>query len=160
RNVTAVVLDLLAEKNELWLFDCGEATQHQLLYTTLKPRKVTKIFISHLHGAHIFGLPGFLCSRSFQDGTEPLTIYEPKGITQCVQTTLGSSTTHLTCPMHYIDLENSGHVYQDDSVRGDCLELDQVSQSFGYRIIEKDKLGALQTEILQALVIQPGPIYQ
>ena len=160
RNVTAVVLDLLAEKNELWLFDCGEATQHQLLYTTLKPRKVTKIFISHLHGDHIFGLPGFLSSRSFQDGTEPLTIYGPKGIKQFVETTLGISTTHLTYPIHYIELENSGHVYQDDSFTVDCLELDHGIQSFGYRIIEKDKLGSLQTEKLQALGIQPGPIYQ
>ncbi|CAM5230446.1 Ribonuclease Z [Lysinibacillus sphaericus] len=59
----------------MWLFDCGEATQHQILHTSLKPRKVTKIFITHLHGDHIFGLPGFLSSRSFRGGDEPLTIY-------------------------------------------------------------------------------------
>src|SRR5699024_12638336 len=122
RNVTAVVLDLLAEKNELWLFDCGEATQHQLLYTTLKPRKVTKIFISHVHGDHIFGLTGFLSRRSFQDGTEPLTLYGRKGIRQFVETTLGISTSHLTYPIHYIVLENSGEVSPAESFIVDGLD--------------------------------------
>ena len=60
RNVSALALKLLDELNEVWLFDCGEATQHQILETSLKPRKITKIFITHLHGDHIFGLPGFI----------------------------------------------------------------------------------------------------
>lgn len=71
RNVSALALKLLDELNEVWLFDCGEATQHQILETSLKPRKITKIFITHLHGDHIFGLPGFLSSRSFQGAISP-----------------------------------------------------------------------------------------
>lgn len=160
RNVTAMVLNLLAEKNELWLFDCGEATQHQLLYTTLKPRKVTKIFITHLHGDHIFGLPGFLSSRSFQGGTEPLTIYGPKGIKQIVETTLSLSTTHLTYPIHYKEIDTNGFVCEDESFTVDCIELDHGIQSFGYRVQEKDKPGSLKIEKLRALNIQPGPIFQ
>ena len=70
RNTQAIALKMLDERNEIWLFDCGEATQHQILNTTIKPRKITKIFITHLHGDHIFGLPGFLSSRSFQSSDE------------------------------------------------------------------------------------------
>lgn len=88
RNVSSLALRLLEERNAIWLFDCGEATQHQILHTTIRPRKVEKIFITHLHGDHIFGLPGFLSSRSFQGGDEPLTIYGPKGIKDFVQTAL------------------------------------------------------------------------
>src|SRR5699024_395937 len=80
RNVTSIALKLLEERNAIWLFDCGEATQHQILHTTIKPRKIEKIFITHLHGDHIFGLPGFIGSRSFQGGETELTIYGPKGI--------------------------------------------------------------------------------
>ena len=54
RNVTSVALKLLEELNEIWLFDAGEATQHQILHTTIRPRKVTKIFITHLHGDHLW----------------------------------------------------------------------------------------------------------
>ena len=58
RNVSSLVLKLLDEINEVWMFDCGEGTQRQILETTIKPRKVKKIFITHMHGDHIFGLPG------------------------------------------------------------------------------------------------------
>ena len=49
RNVASVALKLLDERNSVWLFDCGEGTQHQILQTTLKPRKIEKIFITHMH---------------------------------------------------------------------------------------------------------------
>ena len=62
RNVSSLALKLLDEINEVWLFDCGEGTQNRILETTIRPRKVSKIFITHLHGDHIFGLPGFLSS--------------------------------------------------------------------------------------------------
>lgn len=88
RNVTSIALKLLEERNSIWLFDCGEGTQQQILHTTLKPRKIEKIFITHLHGDHIFGLPGLLSSRSFQGGDEPLVVYGPKGIREYVLTSL------------------------------------------------------------------------
>jgi ribonuclease Z len=68
RNVTSIALQLLEERKAIWLFDCGEATQHQILHTPIKPRKIEKIFITHLHGDHIYGLPGLISSRSFQGG--------------------------------------------------------------------------------------------
>ena len=49
RNVSSLALKLLDELNEIWLFDCGEATQHKILHTTLKPRKINKVFITHMH---------------------------------------------------------------------------------------------------------------
>ena len=97
RNTQAIALKMLDERNEIWLFDCGEATQHQILNTTIKPRKITKIFITHLHGDHIFGLPGFLSSRSFQSSDEQtdLELYGPVGIKDFVLTALRISGSRL-----------------------------------------------------------------
>ena len=82
--------NFLDEINEVWLFDCGEGTQNRILETTIRPRKVSKIFITHLHGDHIFGLPGFLSSRAFQANEEQtdLEIYGPQGIKSFVLTSL------------------------------------------------------------------------
>lgn len=160
RNVSALILNLLQEINELWLFDCGEATQHQILRTSLKPRKITKIFISHLHGDHIFGLPGLLSSRSFLDGDEALTIYGPVGIKSFVETSLRVSQTHLTYPIHFVELKDEGIVFENERFIIHNIKLDHNITSFGFRITEKDQLGELLVDKLLALGIKPGPIFR
>ena len=112
RNVSSLALKLLEERKAVWLFDVGEATQHQILQTTIRPRKIEKIFITHLHGDHIFGLPGLLSSRSFQGGTEPLTIYGPKGIKEYVQVALRVSESRLSYPIKFVELTDDGEIFQ------------------------------------------------
>ncbi|HHY73134.1 MAG TPA: ribonuclease Z [Bacillus bacterium] len=159
RNVSAIALDLPQERGTTWLFDCGEATQHQILHTAIKPRKIEKIFITHLHGDHIFGLPGLLGSRSFQDGTSQLTIYGPKGIKEYVEVSLKVSSTHLKYPLEIVEIEE-GIIFEDNQFIVEAGKLEHGIQSFGYRIIEKDSRGALQVDKLKELGISPGPIYQ
>jgi ribonuclease Z len=159
RNVTSIALKLLAERNSIWLFDCGEATQQQILHTTLKPRKIDKIFITHLHGDHIFGLPGLISSRSFQGGESPLTIYGPKGIKNFILTSLKVSGTHLRFQLKFNELEESGTVFEDAQFKVSCLPLEHGIESFGYRIEESDHQGSLQVEKVKELGIPFGPLY-
>ncbi len=159
RNVSALVLDLLQQSNSMWLFDCGEGTQHQILHTTIKPRKINKIFITHLHGDHIFGLPGFLSSRSFQGGDQPLTIYGPPGIKQFVQTSLSVSESHLSYPLHIIEFEE-GLVCEDNLFSVYCKKLEHGIPSYGFRIEEKDSKGPLLVHKLKEAGIEPGPVYR
>ncbi|KRN02795.1 beta-lactamase superfamily hydrolase [Levilactobacillus senmaizukei DSM 21775 = NBRC 103853] len=159
RNVTSTALRLLDERNSVWLFDVGEATQHQILRTTLKPRKIDKIFITHLHGDHIFGLPGLLSSRSFQGGNEPLTIYGPKGIRNFVEVSLRVSETKLSYKIHYQELSSDGMIFEDQKFRVYAQHLDHRIECFGYRIVEKDHPGELQVDRLRADQIPSGPIY-
>lgn len=161
RNVTAIMLNLLQEINELWMFDCGEATQHQILHTRLKPRKINKIFITHLHGDHIFGLPGLLSSRSFLGGdNDDVTIYGPKGIRQYVETSLQISGTTPAYTMHFVEVEKAGVLFEEEHFTVETVFLDHNIESIGYKIIEKDKLGELNVEKLKLAGIKPGPIYR
>ena len=121
RNTQAIALKMLDERNEIWLFDCGEATQHQILNTTIKPRKITKIFITHLHGDHIFGLPGFLSSRSFQSSDEQtdLELYGPVGIKDFVLTALRISGSRLAYRINFHEIDSAGKIFEDDSFDDD-----------------------------------------
>lgn len=159
RNVSAVALSLLQELNSIWLFDCGEATQHQILHTTIKPRKINKIFITHLHGDHIFGLPGLLSSRSFQGGNEPCTVYGPPGIKNFIETSLEISCTHLTYPLEIVEY-TEGKLFEDEKFIVDCQRLDHGIPSYGFRIVEKDRPGELLVDKLIDDGIKPGPIYR
>ncbi|MCD5323102.1 MULTISPECIES: ribonuclease Z [Pontibacillus] len=159
RNVTSIALQLLQERGATWLIDCGEATQHQILNTSIRPRRIEKIFITHLHGDHIFGLPGLLGSRSFQGGTTPLEIYGPRGIKAFIETALSISSTRLTYDLQIHEIDE-GKIYEDDQFTITCKKLDHGILSYGYSFEEKDKPGELLVKQLQKSGIQPGPIYQ
>ncbi|QSS98567.1 ribonuclease Z [Pontibacillus sp. ALD_SL1] len=159
RNVSSIALQLLQERGSTWLIDCGEATQHQILNTSIRPRRIEKIFITHLHGDHIFGLPGFLGSRSFQGGTTPLEIYGPRGIKTFIETALSVSSTRLTYDINIHEIEE-GKIYEDDQFVISCKKLDHGILSYGYAFEEKDKPGELLVEQLKEKGVQPGPIYQ
>ena len=159
RNVTSIALKLLDERNEVWLFDCGEGTQMQILRTSIRPRKIEKIFITHLHGDHIFGLPGLLSSRSFQGGDTPLEIYGPKGIETFIKTSLAVSQTRLGYALKFIELTENQPIFEDQQFSVYTKKLDHGIDSFGYRVVEHDHKGELQVDKLKELAIPAGPIY-
>ena len=159
RNVSSLALRMLNERGAVWLFDCGEATQHQILHTSLKPRRIEKIFITHLHGDHIFGLPGLLGSRSFQGGELPLTVYGPTGIKEFIQVSLGISGTRLQYELEVIEIDE-GLVFEDSQITVEAHRLEHGIESYGYRIQEKDKPGILLVDELKKDGVPPGPLYK
>jgi len=157
RNTSALALKLLEERGTIWLFDCGEATQHQILHTTIRPRKIEKIFITHLHGDHIFGLPGLLSSRSFLGGEDTLTLYGPKGLKEWVQVSLEISSTHITYPIDFVEVEE-GIVFEDDQFIVRAMELEHVIPCYGYRIEQKPLPGELLIDKAKELGVPKGPL--
>ncbi|MFI3112560.1 ribonuclease Z [Streptococcus suis] len=163
RNVSSLALKLLDEINQVWLFDCGEGTQNQILETAIRPRKVAKIFITHLHGDHIFGLPGFLSSRSFQSSEEQtdIDIYGPVGIRSFVLASLKVSGTRLPYRIHFheFDVDTVGQVLETDKFTVFAEKLDHTIPCVGYRVIQKDLEGTLDAEALRAAGVPFGPLF-
>lgn len=106
RNVTSVALRLLEERRTFWMFDCGEGTQHQVLRSPLRLGKLEKLFITHLHGDHLFGLPGLISSRGYQGGTSPLTVYGPPGLKAYLDISLSVSQSRIPYKLEIV--EHSG----------------------------------------------------
>ncbi len=156
-------MKLLDEINQVWLFDCGEGTQNRILETTIRPRKVAKIFITHLHGDHIFGLPGFLSSRSFQSSEEQtdIDIYGPVGIRSFVLASLKVSGTRLPYRIHFheFDVDTVGQVLETDKFTVFAEKLDHTIPCVGYRVIQKDLEGTLDAEALRAAGVPFGPLF-
>lgn len=160
RNVTAIALQLPEPSCSWWLFDAGEATQHQLLQLPLKLNKLDVVFVTHLHGDHIYGLPGLLSSRSFDGGVTPVRLFGPKGIKQYIETVFELSGTQLDYELIIHELsEAGGLIYEDDQFTVECGTLEHRVLSYGYRITEADAPGRLQVEKLQAMGLKPGPQY-
>lgn len=159
RNVTSIALKLLEERGAIWLFDAGEATQHQILHTSIKPRRIEKVFITHLHGDHIYGLPGLLASRSFQGGESEVTVYGPKGLQEYITISLSVSQTYLKYPLKVVEIDE-GVIFEDEQFIVKAQLLEHGIPSYGYRIIEKDRPGTLLADKLVEAGVKPGPLFR
>ncbi|UKS28998.1 ribonuclease Z [Paenibacillus sp. HWE-109] len=159
RNVTSIALNLLEERGTYWLFDCGEGTQQQILNSPVKLGRTEMLFISHLHGDHLYGLPGLLSSRSYLGGDTPLTLYGPPGLKRFVETALEVSGAHLTYSLNIVEIDQEGVIFEDQSFTVETARLEHRIECFGFRIIEKDQPGKLMHDKLAALGIPAGPVY-
>lgn len=160
RNVSSIMLDLRQERGRLWLFDCGEANQMQMQKAKFSLAKLEMIFLTHLHGDHLFGLPGVLTTRSLMQNQSPLTLVGPKGIKQFIQTVIDISYSWLTYPLNIIELEQDGLVFEDNKFRVEAKLLAHRVPCFGYRIIEKDLPASLDIDKLKKDNIHIGSFYR
>ncbi len=157
RNVSSIALRL-PQRAELWLFDCGEGTQHQFLRSELKVSQLRRIFVTHMHGDHIFGLPGLLASCGLAGNVKQIDLYGPSGLEDYLKACSGHSQTHFSYPIH-THKSQPGILYEDEEYLVSCGYLKHRVTAFGYRITEKDKPGRFNVDKAKGLGIPPGPIY-
>ena len=162
RNVSSLALKL-SQSSEVWLFDCGEGTQHQIMKSNIKSSQIKKIFITHMHGDHIYGLPGLLATLGLSGNSKGIEIYGPSGLEDFINSALRGSYCKLSFPLHFVKVEKfaSGNefLFENDKVRVNCARLKHKIPAYGYRVSEKDKLGIFNIKKAESLNIKPGPIY-
>jgi ribonuclease Z len=157
RNVSSVALRL-PQRAEVWLFDCGEGTQHQILRSEIKVSQLTRIFITHMHGDHIFGLMGLLASVGLAGSPHRIDIYGPPGLEEYLKASGKYSQTRFSYPIE-VHTVQPGKIYEDKEYIVSCGALKHRVPAFGYRIVEKDRAGRFDVEKAKALGIPSGPIY-
>jgi ribonuclease Z len=157
RNVSCVALNL-PQRGEVWLFDCGEGTQQQILRCDVKIGQIRRIFVTHLHGDHIFGLMGLLATYGMAGNPDRIDIYGPPGLQQYLNAAQKYSYTHFNYPITVHTIQ-PGVVYQEDGFTVSCIPLKHKVPAFGYRIQEADRPGKFDVDRAKALEIPSGPLY-
>lgn len=157
RNVSSVALRL-PQRAEVWLFDCGEGTQHQFLRSDLRVSQISRIFITHMHGDHVYGLMGLLASCGLAGNADRIDIYGPAELDDYLRTSRKYSHTHFAFPVQVHPVQ-PGIVYEDEEFIVSCKALKHRVAAFGYRITEKDRPGRFNVEQARQLGIPSGPIY-
>lgn len=157
RNVSSVALRL-QQRAEVWLFDCGEATQHQLIRSPLKLSQISRIFITHMHGDHVFGLPGLLATCGLAGHATRIDLYGPEELEDYLRACVRYSRTNFAYPVEVHAVE-PGMIYEDEELVVSCLPLQHRIPAFGYRVGEKDRAGRFDVERAARLGIPPGPLY-
>ncbi|MCD4666901.1 ribonuclease Z [archaeon] len=127
---------LLRHKSENILIDCGEGTQRQMRIAKLSPTKITKIFITHLHGDHVNGLPGLLQNLQANQYTKVLEIYGPKGLKNLMRHILNIARVNIKIKIIEI---KEGIFYKDINFKVEARKLDHSCLCYGYIITENDK---------------------
>jgi ribonuclease Z len=152
RNVASVAVTL---DGRVLLFDCGEGTQHQLMRSAVRFGAIEAIFLTHLHGDHLFGLPGLLSSMSLNAREKPLALYGPEGLAAFMRA-LPLYHTSFDVEIHEIA---AARVRRADGYAVDAAPLVHSAPCFAFRIVEDDHPGEFDVARAAALGLPPGPDY-
>lgn len=135
-NPTSQVLEV---NNHIFLIDCGEGTQVELRRNKIKFARIKHIFISHLHGDHVFGLAGLISTFRLLTRETDLHIYCPKGLKEIItlQMKLADSWTNYQLIFHELTSTTSELIFEDEKVEVHTIPLDHRIYTNGFLFREK-----------------------
>lgn len=157
RGLAAVALEL-AERRETWLFDCGEGTLHAFMAGRASLARLRRIFITHLHGDHIYGLMGILSSRNMLQLQSPIDVYGPAPLAEYLRGCVRTTMTGFGYPFEVHELQ-PGDVVQASDHRVACLALTHRVPTLGYRVEEPARPGRFELDRAAALGVPAGPLF-
>lgn len=151
----------LVDLNEkLFLVDCGEGTQLQMRKFKTRMNKLHSLFISHLHGDHIFGLPGLLSTLSMLGRTGDLHIYAHKEINLLIKPFLIYMGKHMSfsIKLYPLNPEREELLYENKSIRISSFPLKHRIPTNGFLFEEKESPRHIIREMINFHQIPMGQI--
>lgn len=134
RNPTAQILQT---QEESYLIDCGEGTQMQMAKYKIKRSRISRIFISHLHGDHYYGLIGLLTSMGLLGRTQELHLHAPEPLGEILNLQLNVADTHLPYKLHFHPLKAEGIIVADKKLMVECFKVKHRIECWGFLFREK-----------------------
>lgn len=142
--------------NNITMFDCGEGSQRQMMISSLSFMKVNQIFITHLHGDHVLGLPGLLQTMGMSGRKNPLLVCGPKGIKKALTAILDACEGGIEYALEIRELKSKEKIeFKGFSVTS--FKTEHVVNSLGYILKEDDSPGKFDKSKALGLGLKPGP---
>jgi ribonuclease Z len=151
----------LIREGDVFLFDCGEGTQLQLMRSGVKRSRIHSIFIGHLHGDHLYGIAGLLSTLHLDGREEPLNAFGPEGLRVFLNAAFRTSDLQFSFKLNVQEFPRGyrGRVLDEEEFFVEALPLDHSIFCLGWRFQEKDRPGIFNLEKAQELGIPRGPLY-
>ncbi|WP_136689433.1 ribonuclease Z [Halorhabdus amylolytica] len=156
RNPSAV---MVRREGERLLFDCGEGTQRQMMRFGTG-FDVAHIFVTHMHGDHVLGIPGLLQTMDFNDREAPLAIHAPHGTRSRLEDLIGATGDRPSYPLRITQNAAGDVVLDAEEYAIRAIETEHRTRSVGYVLTEDDRKGRFDRQKAEEeLGIPPGPKY-
>ena len=156
RNLPGI---LLQREGEQLLFDCGEGVQRQILIAKTNFNKITKIFVTHMHGDHVMGLPGLLQTMALMNREKKLDVYGPPKIRQFLQGISDTVQFVLTFQVEIHEIKKAGIICEEKDYTVCAIRSKHVLTSYAYAYVEKPRPGMFYPEKAKALNVPEGPLW-
>jgi ribonuclease Z len=142
-----------------WMFDCGENVQHQMMGAKISFHRKMKIFITHLHGDHVLGLPGLLQTMALMDRKEPVEIYGPVGLKDFLVCTKNTLNFGLNYPVEINQIIAPGAICTGDEYQVIATKSNHAIESYAYAFVEKPRPGKFYPKKALALGVPAGELW-
>lgn len=141
------------------MFDCGENTQRQMMQGKVSFHKKLTVFLTHLHGDHVLGLPGVLQTMALMDRKEPVAVYGPPGIKDFLVCTKETLNFGLTFPVEIYEILSEGTILEQDEYMVTAVKSNHAVKSYAYAFMEKPRAGRFYPKKAVALEIPKGELW-
>lgn len=155
RNLTSIAMQY---SGKVFLFDCAEGTQQQMMRTNVSYMKIDSIFFSHFHADHFLGLPGLLATMTMYERDTPLSIYGPKGIEKKVALALEIAGIKPCFKINTFELKN-GVFFKGENFTISAFPLKHNTACYGFAFKESDKKAEFVREKAIKLGVPEGPLF-
>ncbi|QLK24476.1 ribonuclease Z [Natrinema zhouii] len=155
RNPSSV---FVAREGEGLLFDAGEGTQRQMMRFGTG-FSVSQLFVTHLHGDHVLGIPGLLQTMAFNDRDAPLAIHTPRGTRTQLKSLVNALGNRPSFPVRINEVGGGDVAYRADEYEVRAFDTDHDTRSVGYALVEDDRKGRFDRERAEELGVPVGPAF-
>ena len=138
------------------LFDCGEGTQRQMMRFDTG-FGLSHVFLTHLHGDHVLGVPGLVQSLDFHGRDEPLAIHGPSGSRRAIRSLIHAGGNDPSFPVRIHEVTADSVALSRDDYEIRTFAVDHRTSAVGYALVEDDRKGRFDRERAEELGVEPGP---